>query len=385
MPKRKNLSFLYITGFLIAICIERVRPMVGRETVRISVYIMKAADETEEDYDYKKEQILKDKKDNFSLQNVSESLLKNEAAHEQSKELYFTLNIYKDHNLRIYKPLFLIKLALFFWFAGAIVIQAFFPVFLKQRGLTVAQVSLAIGASVVVQLLATSLSAIIADKIGRTKPVLFAHLFLTAAVCVVFILIPPLKTDDDIPHFELLERINQSLHKLAFESWCNKSTPTTQSTCKLYYATNISRIFNEAHCFTVSDIKEKITTTDSFTNVFENLTVCHYESVSSSGFSDYYPHFAREFIANFWYKECMSETGKCFYWDFRTTLLFSFYVLLITFHFFSHSCVFRFYDETRVMSLTAEHNGEFWVPKRLPNLIGGKVDGPMAGKSCIQG
>ncbi|KAG8174169.1 hypothetical protein JTE90_023419 [Oedothorax gibbosus] len=337
---------------------------------------MKAADETEEDYDYKKEQMLKDKKDNLSLQNVSESLLKNAAAHEQSKELYFTLNIYKDHNLRIYKPLFLIKLALFFWFAGAIVIQAFFTVFLKQRGLTVAQVSLAIGASVVVQLLATSLSAIIADKIGRTKPVLFAHLFLTSAVCVAFVLIPPLKTADDIPQFELFGSVNQSIHKLTFESWCNKSASTTESTCKLYYATNISRIFNEAHCFTVSYIKEKITTIDRYTNEFENLTVCHYESVQEVG-SDYLPTLCKGDYCELLVQECMSETGKCFYWDFRTTLLFSFYVLLITIHFFSHSCVFRFYDVT-VMSLTAEHNGDFGKQRVFAN-IGSLVGPSLAG------
>ncbi|KAG8174168.1 hypothetical protein JTE90_023418 [Oedothorax gibbosus] len=52
---------------------------------------------------------------------------------EQSKD-YFKLSFFKGYAIRIYKPLFLIKVALFFWFAGGIATQTFFPVFLKQRG-----------------------------------------------------------------------------------------------------------------------------------------------------------------------------------------------------------------------------------------------------------
>lgn len=241
--------------------------------------------------------------------------------------------------------------------------------------------SLVTAASVVFQLLGASLSGVISDKIGRAKPVLFFHISSTILVSVIFLLLPPLTFDGKVHQFQLHSSDNDSIPRLIAETWCNASKISDEeNTCKLYYSTNTNFNSKEEHCFSFNSMKNNAVSpmkvVDNNANVFGSITVCYHEigSIKPSNISYTFCNFTN---CKFLEKECTSKIGKCSNWDSKTILLFSVYALLITIHYMSHSCVFRFLDVTSI-SLTAEHNANFGK-QRVLSIVGALIGPSLIG------
>lgn len=110
----------------------------------------------------------------------------------------FTIPIYKKFKIRICKPLIPLKLALFVWYGAGSAAATFLILLLKNKGITMAEVSTIYAISPAVQFLGPSICGIIADKIGRSKPILVVNLLLTILV-VVGMLAAPNILDEDCP------------------------------------------------------------------------------------------------------------------------------------------------------------------------------------------
>ncbi|XP_015917156.1 major facilitator superfamily domain-containing protein 6-A [Parasteatoda tepidariorum] len=102
----------------------------------------------------------------------------------------YTLNVCSKFKVSIQKPLIPLKIILFCYYGAGSFITAFITVYFKQRGVTLAELSTTYMISPVIQISGTLLSGIIADKIGRSKPVLVANLLLTGLMLVCILLVP---------------------------------------------------------------------------------------------------------------------------------------------------------------------------------------------------
>ncbi|GIY42515.1 MFS_1_like domain-containing protein [Caerostris extrusa] len=103
---------------------------------------------------------------------------------EEGKDQSWTITIYNKYEIHINKTFIPVKMSLFFWFAGAMTTSTFLPVILKHQGLTVAHLSVFIAFAVFIQFLSSLVSGVIADKIGRAKPILFTY--YTAILVIIF-------------------------------------------------------------------------------------------------------------------------------------------------------------------------------------------------------
>ncbi|KAG8195814.1 hypothetical protein JTE90_004817 [Oedothorax gibbosus] len=291
---------------------------------------------------------------------------------------YFKLSFFKGYAIRIYKPLFLIKVALFFWFAGGIATQTFFPVFLKQRGVSIAQMSLATTVSTVLQLICSLIAGVVADKIGRTKPILFILLAIIVALCVAFFIMPPLDTDAAKHHFYFQDSNIDSTHKSTFEPICNFSATYNEPKCKLYY--NSSQMFSKDHCFKSDIVEEKMLSQIAIINnrtiAFKKIEICLLGSNEIMS-SNYSYKICNGNYCNYLLHECKSRFGECSNRDNSTVVLFLAYALLTAIYFTSLTLTFRFFDDT-VITLTSEHNSDFGRQRVWSN-IGSLVGPTLAG------
>ncbi|XP_015908921.2 major facilitator superfamily domain-containing protein 6-A isoform X2 [Parasteatoda tepidariorum] len=101
-----------------------------------------------------------------------------------------TVNIFKKFKMSINRPLIPLKIFLFCFYGAGSFVTAFLTVHFKHHGMTLAELSTAYMISPIVQIGGTLLSGIIADKIGRSKPVLSANLAITVLTMIGIMLIP---------------------------------------------------------------------------------------------------------------------------------------------------------------------------------------------------
>nr|XP_015917159.1 uncharacterized protein LOC107446893 isoform X1 [Parasteatoda tepidariorum] len=106
------------------------------------------------------------------------------------KDETFTIYFYKNHKVCIFKPLIPLKLAQFCWFGAGSFIVAFITVLLKQRGVTLSQFSWMNTIGPIVQIIGTIITGIIADKLGKSKPVLVTNILIVIVLITSLILMP---------------------------------------------------------------------------------------------------------------------------------------------------------------------------------------------------
>ncbi|GIY75913.1 MFS_1_like domain-containing protein [Caerostris darwini] len=107
-----------------------------------------------------------------------------------SDTTHFTINLCKDYKISINKPMINLKLALFTYYGAGSFMPSFLTVLYKQRGVTLAELSTFTIIAPLFQFIGSTVSGIVADKIGRSKPVLFANLFLVTMTVLAILLTP---------------------------------------------------------------------------------------------------------------------------------------------------------------------------------------------------
>ncbi|KFM80406.1 hypothetical protein X975_04666, partial [Stegodyphus mimosarum] len=115
--------------------------------------------------------------------------------HLNPKNLNITWNIYKNFKICIYKPLIPLKLALLLWFGAGAVPAPFLAVYFKQRGLALSELSTMYMIAPTVQFIGTTLSGVIADKIGKSKPVLIGNIILAIISSACILVVPRMSTE----------------------------------------------------------------------------------------------------------------------------------------------------------------------------------------------
>lgn len=238
--------------------------------------------------------------------------------------------------------------------------QAFLSVYLKQRGLSIAHVSFATAASVVFQLLGSSFSAVIADKIGRSKPIIFAHMTVSVIVSLTFMTMPSIPPDSTIYHFWLRSSNHENISNLIAESWCNHSDAiNTPKICNIFDTANLQYSYNEQNCHSINSNKNSLVLSFDFngTKTFQTPELCHQEN-NEIIFTSPPLEFCNFTYCKFLVQECLSEIEKCQKRGSNRLLLLWMYGLLITLHHMARSSIFRFFDLT-VLSLITENDADF--------------------------
>ncbi|XP_042894931.1 major facilitator superfamily domain-containing protein 6 [Parasteatoda tepidariorum] len=138
---------------------------------------------------------------------------------KSEKDLNFTIRLYKDFSICIYKPLIPLKLMLFFWFGAGAFLGPFITVYFKQQGISLGEISIVFIISPVAQFLGTLLSGVVADKIGRSKPVLVFNLILTMLILISILLIPKM----DVVNCDS-QPINLKCHPKQFDRLITKTS-----------------------------------------------------------------------------------------------------------------------------------------------------------------
>lgn len=140
---------------------------------------------------------------------------------EDQESKIFSIHVYKKFKIRIYKPLIPLKLAFFIWYGGAVALLPFVNVFFKQRGMTLVELSTMQFITPGVQFLGPLICGIIADKIGRSKPVLVVNLLLTVLIVVAMVVAPNMNVVNCDPRPVNLICQHQEFGRLVAETSCD--------------------------------------------------------------------------------------------------------------------------------------------------------------------
>ncbi|XP_054714263.1 uncharacterized protein LOC129223906 [Uloborus diversus] len=299
-----------------------------------------------------------------------------------SEDKTFTLKICKNVKIHIFKPLISLKLALFLWFGAGSIIRPFFSTFLRQRGMTLLEFSLLYAITPVVQTLGPILSGIVADKLGKSKPVLVVNILLTIAAVVCLLLVPRLNSDDCVSQLVKLKCHHQEFDRLVARSSCDITMDSLKlDSCNVNCPENVTEQCKDNDNLICELLAGEHPSNFSLSaNVdffYKRRSRCYY-NVSSVAYKN---------ISHSWcniphkmnckinctlnpIKDCSDERSN------RSILLGAYYVIIVLFYtFFSNG--YRFMDVTS-MVLCKEHNSDFGR-ERFFSIMGVLVISPFAG------
>ncbi|XP_035219887.1 uncharacterized protein LOC118192967 [Stegodyphus dumicola] len=116
--------------------------------------------------------------------------------------------------------------------AGAVIVP-YIPVYFKQRGLTLTELSSTYTIAPPLQFLGTTLSGIIADKLGRSKPVLVGNLVITMLAVASLLMMPGMNIESCDGQPFTLECDERESDKLIATTTCGKEENVTIKSCNL--------------------------------------------------------------------------------------------------------------------------------------------------------
>lgn len=215
--------------------------------------------------------------------------------------------------------------------------------------------------SPVFQFLGPTLSGIIADKIGRSKPVLVANLFLVVAIVLGLLLAPTLNINCD-PQTVKLKCHHQEFGRLIAKTSCDVSMDVVElHTCNVTCPENVTQYCNGQNL--ICELLEGNENFDNFSLsvhvnwAYKLKSKCYYNVTSMSHKNVTYswcnvPHkmYCRITCLSNPDDDCSDDNG-------RTKILILYMALMILFFTFFSNC-FRFMDVT-TMSLVKDHNSDF--------------------------
>ncbi|CAL1291265.1 unnamed protein product [Larinioides sclopetarius] len=278
-----------------------------------------------------------------------------------------TTGIKKKPKVRVNKFFLPVKIALFCWFAGGFTSSVFVPVYLKSRGITIAQLSVFTGTSIISQCLSNLVSGTITDKTGRSKPVLMANLVIFLVISLVFTRMPQVKECNrgkirlQCSDGDLISR--NSCHVLE-----NRSGNVSCSAIKSINGRGSSDI----ECRKLSNIsyfdifmKRNESRNDSITCLY-NIRLQNY----STGLIG----LCEEQCNSFEFDCMLKESPDC---NSNRAIWIVIYGILINILYFSHTTTYRLFDVI-VTDLTNAHNADFGR-QRVFSIIGSLTGPPVTG------
>ncbi|XP_054714243.1 uncharacterized protein LOC129223890 [Uloborus diversus] len=292
------------------------------------------------------------------------------------------IKICRNWNIRIYKPLIPLKLALFLYYGGGSFMHSFVIVFLKQRGMTLPEVAILLLITPVIQSCGSVVSGIIADKTGRSKPVLAGTILSVMITVGILPLLPQLKGNCSDYH-----RIKMS---------CEQSSYRMETTSASSFATNKWQLHHcNAQC--TENGTQKCTGSNLFCELLlrgsasnTNFSVVANVNVSHNSESNSYHYLSTISFNNVSYTSCniydkidcdfnctLISTEECFSeQSYRKKILVVYFINLILYYTFISNC-YRFLDVT-AMTLAKEHDSQYGR-ERFFAIFGILVTSPLGG------
>lgn len=263
---------------------------------------------------------------------------------------------------------------------------SFLTLLLKQRGVTLSELSTMTIFAPIVQVLGTSISGIVADKLGRSKPVLIANLFLVASIVTGILLLP--KLDYKLP-----------LHPL-FTNSCNPTytdQPVLQTSCDFieYFEERNHSMFCSGNLNNDGSNKHRISCekymTDSYDGTFYFMIYlnnnsyfnrtddeCFY-SIDVEDYRRGNVSLCSEELKISCVECCSSEDSEsnCSEDNSSSITLLMAYAVLYILYLTTYSNTYRCFDFT-VMGLVKEYGSDFGH-ERFFSILGNLCWGPIAG------
>ncbi|CAL1279690.1 unnamed protein product [Larinioides sclopetarius] len=298
---------------------------------------------------------------------------------EPSDPTHFIIRLCKDYKISINKPLIPLKVALFTYYGAGSFMPSFMTILYKQRGVSLAELSTFTIIAPVFQFIGSALSGIVADKIGRSKPILVTNLLLVT-MAVLFILLSPKmeRTNCRIPKIDLF--CNDSL--VAQTAYSLQESRIDVRACQVNCSkndslscndpTSICRIFDEEDLSNISFTIyiDKVYNNNRTENKFiYNITALEFQNVNSSWCnSDHRESCSTSCEINSTIIQCRKKSE-----NYLLLVYGSLFILFLT----TYSNVYRCMDVT-AMFLSKEHNSDFGH-ERFFAISGNLLISPLAG------
>ncbi|XP_054708112.1 major facilitator superfamily domain-containing protein 6-like protein A [Uloborus diversus] len=244
---------------------------------------------------------------------------------------------------------------------GGSVMGSFLIVFLKQRGMTLSEVSVLYIITPFVQTCGPVVAGIIADKIGRSKPVLIGNILLAILTVGILITLPRLNGECNNSH---------SIKMSCSESFYRLETTSAKS----FTANNLHLDLCNAQCS--KNVTQKCTGSNLICELLSSASYMNFSLVANVNASQKsesvgYHYLNAVLFNNISYTSCNDHDKinceiNCTVLSFeecsnirsyRTNLLVVYYINLVIFYTFFSNC-YRFLDVTS-MTLVKEHGSHY--------------------------
>ncbi|XP_035219875.1 uncharacterized protein LOC118192958 isoform X2 [Stegodyphus dumicola] len=296
------------------------------------------------------------------------------------KNLNITWNIYKNFKICIYKPLIPLKLALLLWFGAGAVPAPFLAVYFKQRGLALSELSTMYMIAPIVQFIGTTLSGVIADKIGKSKPVLIGNIILAILSSASIILVPRMSTESCEPYSLDCDQLTLRRLIAGTQSEIREDVIEVNS-CKIICLENGTQLHSGdlTICKNIEEEQKFVNLSVSFnfnsTSKIKNETFYHILPLMHRNTTYSWCHESQKdhytIVCTFLSDE-MCEWEKGYRWKLLVTNVMLFVVYLT-----AYTNCYRILD-VAAMSLVKEHNSDFGR-ERFFSLLGILIFSSIAG------
>ncbi|KFM80402.1 Major facilitator superfamily domain-containing protein 6, partial [Stegodyphus mimosarum] len=305
-----------------------------------------------------------------------------ENVNTEDENAHITWRICKNYKISICKPLIPLKMALLVWFGAGSIIGSFLAVYFKQRGLALSELSTIFIIAPFAQFLGTAVSGVIADKLGRSKPVLVGNLIITLLAVAGMLLMPRMN-----PESCNQQPLNLKCHYLEFDRLIARSACDIEediievTSCSVQCPENVTQ-----YCFGRNLICEILARNQEFGNFslsihvngtfkikhkcFYNVHTLTHKNITYSWCNVPHKMYCRINCSYFSEEKCNRE-GKS-----RWKLLIANVVLFILFLTTFTTC-YRIFDVT-AMSLVKQYNSDFGH-ERFFSILGVLIFSPVAG------
>ncbi|GBM23270.1 hypothetical protein AVEN_26006-1 [Araneus ventricosus] len=302
---------------------------------------------------------------------------------DPSDPTHFIIRLCKDYKISINKPLIPLKVALFTYYGAGSFMPSFMTVLYKQRGVSLAELSTFTIIAPIFQFIGSALSGIVADKIGRSKPVLVTNLLLVTMTVLCILLSPKIdRTNCRTPKIDLFCNDQQTRVLVAQTDYSLQEGRIDVRACQAKCSkndslncndpTSVCRIFDGRD---LSNISLSIYIDKSYNNnrtenkSVYNITALEFHKVNSSWCnSDHTKNCSASCEINSQIPQCRKESP-----NYLLLVYGGLFILFLT----TYSNVYRCMDVT-AMFLSKEHNSDFGR-ERFFAISGNLLISPLAG------
>ncbi|KAG8186885.1 hypothetical protein JTE90_023774 [Oedothorax gibbosus] len=292
---------------------------------------------------------------------------------------------FKRCSISINRPLIPLKLALFCFYGIGGFATSFTTLLLKQRGVTLSELSAMTIFAPIMQILGTSVSGVVSDKIGRSKPVLATNLLLVTIITTGILQMPKIDHKVEIHTLRTNSCYPEDIRNANLETSCDFIGISEERNFSMFCSGNLTSVGNKKNQLSCENYMSG-SFDDSLSFMISLTTNSYLKKINGKCF---YSIDAVNYEENVklcldvsdirCVKCCSSNTSeqKCFDDKSSSSGLLMAYAVLYVLFLTTYSSTFRCFDMT-VMFLAKEYNSDFGH-ERFFAILGNLCWPPIAG------